>query len=64
MLVANHVTTLVESLLEEDNPREVSLAEEALRGNKLFNRVSVVQDGVEATTFLRQSGRYAQDSAP
>lgn len=64
MPVANQVTTLVEILLVEDNPGDVRLAEEALRDNKLYNRVSVVQDGVEAIKFLRQKGPYAEAPRP
>ncbi len=64
MPVANQVTTLVEILLVEDNPGDVRLAEEALRDNKLYNRVSVVQDGVEAIKFLRQKGQYAEAPRP
>lgn len=49
----------VEILLIEDNPDDVELALEALRGNRLANTIHVVRDGAEAIEFLSCSGRYA-----
>lgn len=64
MLAVGKATTLIEILLVEDNPGDVRLAEEALRDNKLYNRVSVVQDGVEALKFLRREGKFAEAPRP
>jgi two-component system, chemotaxis family, response regulator Rcp1 len=49
----------IEILLVEDNPGDVRLAVEALRDAKVANRLHVVEDGVEAMSFLRREGRYA-----
>jgi two-component system, chemotaxis family, response regulator Rcp1 len=48
----------IQILLVEDNPGDVRLAVEALRGAKVRNQVYVVQDGVEAMSLLRREGRY------
>jgi CheY-like chemotaxis protein len=54
----------IEILLVEDNPGDARLAVEALREAKVGNRLSVVQDGVEAVAFLRREGRYGQAPRP
>jgi two-component system, chemotaxis family, response regulator Rcp1 len=51
-------------LLVEDNPGDVRLTREALRGGKVINELTVVSDGVEALEFLRQEGRYVNASRP
>lgn len=53
---------VIDILLVEDNPGDVRLAQEALKDSKVRNKLSVVEDGVEAMAFLRQEGKYA--SAP
>ena len=45
-------------LLAEDNPKDVELTLEALAENNLANRVTVVNDGVEAMAYLRCEGKY------
>ena len=54
----------IEILLVEDNPGDVRLMLEALKEDKVLNRVSVVPDGVEAMVFLRQEGKYADAPRP
>lgn len=54
----------IEILLVEDNPGDVRLAVEALRDAKVANRLHVVEDGVEAMSFLRREGRYADVPRP
>lgn len=54
----------VEILLVEDNPGDVRLTKEALKENKLRNRLSVVEDGVEAVAFLHQVDKYAHAPRP
>ena len=49
---------VIDILLVEDNPGDVRLAQEALKESKIRNRLYVVEDGVEATDFLRQQGKY------
>lgn len=48
----------IEILLVEDNPGDVRLMMETLRDGKIRNRISVVEDGVEALAYLRHEEKY------
>jgi CheY-like chemotaxis protein len=52
----------IEILLVEDSPDDATLTMEALRDGKVTNRISWVEDGVEAMDFLRRKG--ANSTAP
>ena len=54
----------IEILLVEDNPGDVRLTREALRDGKVYNRLHVVQDGVEAMKFLRRESPYEEAPRP
>ena len=54
----------IEILLVEDNPGDVRLTVEAFKEGKLSNRLSVVEDGVEAVAFLRREGKYGDAPRP
>ncbi len=54
----------VEILLVEDNPGDVRLTAEALQDGKVWNRLSVAPDGVEALAFLRREGTYVAAPRP
>ena len=54
----------IEILLVEDSPSDTELTVETLRGAKLRNQLSVVDDGEEAMQFLHQEGRYADAPRP
>jgi CheY-like chemotaxis protein len=54
----------IEILLVEDSPADIALTEEALQESKLINHLSVVVDGEEAMTFLRNEGRYGSAPKP
>ena len=54
----------IQVLLVEDNPGDVRLTKEALKEGKLLNQLSVVGDGVEALSFLRKQGIYADAPQP
>jgi len=54
----------IQVLLVEDNPRDVRLTKEALKEGKLLNHVHVVGDGVEALSFVRKQGKYANAVQP
>lgn len=58
------VVGAVEILLVEDNPGDVRLTREALRDSKMRNRLSVVEDGVEAMRFLRREEEYSDAPRP
>jgi CheY-like chemotaxis protein len=62
----NHAGNIrpIEILLIEDNPGDVRLTIEALKDSKIRNRLSVVKEGVEAMTFLRQQAQYADAPRP
>ena len=51
-------------LLVEDNPADVRLAREALKGGPVENNLNVVPDGIEAVAYLRREGNYAGVSRP
>jgi CheY-like chemotaxis protein len=55
---------LVDVLLVEDDPGDVLLIQEAFADNKVRNRVHIVSDGVEALSFLRRDGEYADAPVP
>jgi CheY-like chemotaxis protein len=54
----------IEILLVEDNPGDVRLMTETLRDGKVWNRLRVVEDGVEALALLRREGEYASAVRP
>jgi two-component system, chemotaxis family, response regulator Rcp1 len=54
----------IQVLLVEDNPGDVRLTKEALKEGKLLNQLTVVGDGVEALSFLRKEGKYADALQP
>ncbi len=54
----------IEILLVEDNPGDVRLTREALKDAKMHNDMHVAEDGVEAISFLRREGKYANSPRP
>jgi two-component system, chemotaxis family, response regulator Rcp1 len=54
----------IEILLVEDNPGDVRLSIEVLRDAKVHNHLNTVSDGVEALSFLRREGIYADAPHP
>ena len=54
----------IEILMVEDNPGDVRLTVEALKEGKVRNNLHTVEDGVEALTFLRRQGPYADAPRP
>lgn len=58
------MSTDAQILLVEDNPGDVRLTVEALRGAKVANELHVVGDGEEAIEFLRRRGRHADAPRP
>ncbi len=55
---------LIEILLVEDNPGDVRLTREAMKEAKIQNNLNVVEDGIEAMSFLRQEGKYRDSPRP
>jgi chemotaxis family two-component system response regulator Rcp1 len=54
----------IEILLVEDSPSDAALTIEALKAGKIANRLSHVEDGVDAMDFLRRRGKYAEVRRP
>jgi CheY-like chemotaxis protein len=57
-------TKPVEILLVEDSPSDAALTIEALKAGKVANKLTLVEDGVEAMDFLRRRGKYAGVARP
>jgi len=51
-------------LLVEDNPGDIRLIQEIFREGKIYNRLDIAQDGVEALSYLRQQGIYENTPRP
>lgn len=54
----------IEILLVEDNPGDVRLTKKGLQQGKVLNNLNVVPNGIEAMSFLRQEGEYADAPRP
>jgi len=54
----------IEILLVEDNPGDVDLTRMALEDSKIYNLLSVVDNGVDAMDFLKRKGKYTNASRP
>lgn len=63
-MVGPELVKPIEILLVEDNPGDVRLTIEALKEAKVINNLTVLKDGVEALTFLRRQGPYANVPSP
>jgi chemotaxis family two-component system response regulator Rcp1 len=55
---------IIDILLVEDNPGDVRLIQEAIKENKMCNKLHVVGDGVEAMAFLHREDKYANMPHP
>ncbi len=51
-------------LLVEDNPADARLTKEAFQETGISHRLYVVEDGVEAMSFLQRKGEYADAVRP
>ena len=57
-------TQPIDVLLVEDDDGDVLLIREAFEHNKVYNKLTVVSDGVEALEFLRGQGEHAGAERP
>ena len=62
--MADAIVNVIDVLLVEDDPGDVLMTREALDQHKVTNNLHVVNDGVEATQFLRREGDYANAPRP
>lgn len=60
----NELSVPIEILLVEDNPGDVRLTQEALKEDKILNNLHIAKDGIEALSFLRREGIYADAVRP
>lgn len=56
--------SVAEVLLVDDNPADIDLTSDVLAKSKRHFRVTAVNDGAEAISFLRQQGKYAEAPVP
>ena len=54
----------IEILLVEDSPDDADLTIDALRDGRVRNRITHLEDGVQAMAFLRREGRYSDAPRP
>ncbi len=54
----------LEVLLVEDNPGDVRLTKEAMKGAGISNNLSVARSGEDAIAFLRRDGAFAAAARP
>lgn len=54
----------IEILMVEDNPGDVRLTREALKGGKVWNQLNVVEDGVAALDFLYRRAPFQDAPRP
>ncbi len=64
MAPMNSLGRPIEILLVEDNPGDVRLLQEALKEGKVCNNLAIVNDGVEALSYLKKQGQYADAPRP
>jgi CheY-like chemotaxis protein len=55
---------VIDVLLVEDDPGDVLMTREAFADHKVHNRLHVVNNGVDAMSFLRREGEYADAPTP
>lgn len=54
----------IDILMVEDDPDDVFLTQEALKGAKVLNRLHVVPDGLEALAYLRRQEPHSSAQRP
>lgn len=54
----------IEILLVEDNPGDIRLTQEVLKEGKVQNTLSIVENGVQAISFLRKENEYQDAPTP
>ena len=55
---------IVEILLIEDNPADVRMTQEAFKDCRIKNKISVIDNGVDALLYLRKQGSYKDQIRP
>lgn len=55
---------LLKILLVEDSKSDAVLIQRTLKGSKFLNEIHLVRDGIEASDFLWQKGKYVEAPRP
>lgn len=63
-MLKNTVSSPIEILLVEDNPGDVRLTQEVLKEGKVHNKLSIVENGVQAISFLKKENEYKDSPTP
>ena len=63
-MTVNEAVKPIDILLVEDNPDDVELTSESLKGTRLNYRLNVAHDGVEAMSYLRKEKGFAGNPKP
>ncbi len=62
--IASNSLKVIDILLVEDNPGDIRLAREALKGSKVRNNLTVIEDGESAIDYLKRRGEYTDAARP
>lgn len=62
--MVNTVLDTIDILIVEDNPGDARLIREVLNDNKVYSSLYLVNDGVEAMSFLHNEGKFASVPRP
>ena len=63
-MVGQRTVRTIDILMVEDDPGDVRLTREALKGSKLLHSLNVVEDGVAALDYLRRNAPYQDAVRP
>ena len=63
-MLKNPLSSPIEILLVEDNPGDVRLTQEVLKEGKVHNSLSIVENGVQALSFLKKENDFKDAPTP
>lgn len=63
-MLRDTLSTPINILLVEDNPGDIRLTQEVLKEGKVYNNLSIVENGIQAISFLKKENEYQDASTP
>jgi len=63
-MLRDTLSTPINILLVEDNPGDIRLTQEVLKEGKVYNTLSIVENGIQAISFLKKEDEYQDASTP
>jgi len=63
-LLRDTISSPINILLVEDNPGDIRLTQEVLKEGKVYNSLSIVENGVQAISFLKKANEYQDAPTP